>query len=428
MASMNGKTTALAGLGLFVVVTAAAAAYLAVRSGPPEGFDAKLEQAVASLEQRRWEPPPLSDHTDRETGNAFEALRTVTENHDVRDFGAVFAARGQVVRDLDAGELSQASIDAVTRTRVQTFLDKLRTATRHTWSWTTADVAAHASTTGDLPELENDTSPGIPIEVLFRATRMLAADALRDGGGVCLQRAARLVRFIDYATVGGPLTVLMARAAAVGYLRYLVPRCASRADAEALTEARRKFRLLAEHPPPTGAALEAEVLVIALNMRDRLAEAGPVPLGVGEVYRMWRAPTSYAQLEQLLDARTKLRNVDSEHYPESTGAVDAFLESADGTALANQSTFLRQYLPKDQIAHSAVRAAVLTVAHYERLDDRHRDLEAPDLIDEPVVRDAISGEPMRWRPADKGAYRICYRKMDSGEMCWRLPPAETAPD
>jgi hypothetical protein len=392
------------------------------RAGPPSDVANQLSDAVDAFEERRWQRPPLGGEVESD-GNAYRAIRRAIRQTALDVDGKPFGGDGAVTDDLRRGELSESSVQMLELESVQRRIRALEDAGARSWSWAGDELAQYAR-----PESEAGTRDvGVPADVkeTLRNARILAADALRRGGGACLVQLAQMARFLQDVTAGAPTLAAATRSAGLGNLRYAVATCASRSTLTELDRARRMFEALLEHPAPMGASLRAQVLVAGLTMQSSVDAARWVPTSPEHVTLLYAAPTIWSAYGDALRAMKPLGDVKPTAYPESRKHVEMFADELGSSSESLVSTFvMTNVLTKDQVSQNMLRASLGVLAHYQRIAAGDLSPEPPEVLNSTSLRGAVSGEPMAWRLTGDGRAEICFEAdaADGEPTCWELPP------
>lgn len=459
--------TGVIALALTLLVVVGGGLYLNWRATSPASVDRSLDEAVESFESRRWERPPLETRGGEVAStNAFESLRPALEKIR-RDDLSPFRLDGSGERELRERKVSDETRTFLEQTSVRQHVETLRRSSRTSWSWAGIELASYVNA-GAVDSKHDGLKDAT--RTILRTARMLAADALRQGGEACLKGAAELARFAQDVSAGAPLLRSATRGATLGMLQYVVPPCAAEASPDALARAREWFHTLVSHPVPTSRSLEAEVLSMALQVRALVHGTRPVPTGWDEFGHMVEAPRLFGWIEEALAHRDVLHRIPVALSPEAAEHVEAYRRAIDTPR--GGPVLLKRGIVRDQQSQNNLRLALVTIAHYERISTRSPTAEAgrrigegfvrarhrarnprrdhddtsdadepetsllagpPDIVGRALVRDAVSGEPMTWRTLDAstdGAFEVCYLRPErlrargkSERYCWTLPPA-----
>jgi hypothetical protein len=372
----------LRAIWLFIFIVGVSAAslllvwprYIAQRH---RSLEERLETAMASLAQRRWERPPLGD--DTRPGNAVEA-----SIHAARGLSELpLASTPELAASLRAGELPpdlEPVLEAQAERLARLEQSVMRTFSRRAGSF--------------------EPSPEPTLRDRRAGIHLLLALALRDHPLGCAERVAVAVRIAQDASAGGGLEEASKAADEIDLALDVLPRCFETIGDEELHELigglerlASAFRMLAEHPVPIGDALEHAALAQAIGLaRDTVPSDSP--LDVLAVRTTLRRPSQLNQLEQILDVAARLARLDVIAYPALLTDSVALVESLPITSDADVGRRIDALLVLRRHGESVARLRAATIA---LRDFAVPGTGAPDWLMEAGLADPFDGAPMRFR-------------------------------
>jgi hypothetical protein len=340
-------------------------------------LEERLETAMASLGQRRWERPPLGD--DTRPGNAVEA-----SIHAARGLSELpLAGTAELAASLRAGELPP-ELEPVLEVQAER-LFRFEQSVMRTYSRRAGSFEPSAE-----PTLR-DRRAGI---------HLVLARALRDQPLACAERAAVAVRIAQDASAGGGIEEASKAADEIDLALDVLPRCFETIGDDELHELvpglerlASTFRALAEHPVPIGDALEHAALAQAIALaRDTVPSDSP--LDVLAVRTTLRRPSQLNQLEQILDVAARLARLDVIAYPALLTDSVALIEALPITSDADVGRRMDALLVLRRHGESVARLRAAAVALRDFAVPARG---APDWLMDAGLADPFDGAPLRFR-------------------------------
>lgn len=337
----------------------------------------RLETAMASLAERRWERPPLRDET--RPGNAVEA-----SIHAARGLGALpHLGTEELAAALRRGEIP-AEVEPLLEAQEER-LERFEQSALRTFSRRAGSFESAAE-----PTLR-DRRAGV---------HLLLAAALRDDALRCGERVASAVRIAQDASAGGGLEEAAQAADEIDLALDVLPRCFDAASDEDLEELRvnlealaEAFRALAENPVPIGDALEHATLSRALEL-TRATAPTEGPLDVFRVRVTLARPAELAALEETLDVAARFVRLDSFSYPARLAEAISLVESIPVASEADVGRRMDALLVLRRHGESLakLRAAAVALRDLAEPEDG-----APAWLDVRALADPFDGAPLRFR-------------------------------